>query len=198
MRKGLALSLVGVLLAGAVGWYWVAHEPSRPSAGGVRGSATRRAGQPFWDSWNVHKGRPSPAKAPFHFYDPLKGPPPQVTPRQRILEKDRLLRELAFKELRPPDLGDPSLASSYKVLAAQANRGNVQAATSLFKGLQYCKFHTQQVVPGSRGLDREIAHMRATRENMFGQPTDHPEAAVKRFQAVNRYCAGETSPAEDH
>ena len=191
MRKGLALSLVGVILAGAGGWYWVAHEPSRPSPGGTPGSATQRAVQPFWDSWNVHKGRPSPAKAPFHFYDPLKGPPPRVSLRQRIVEKDRFFRELIFKELQPDLTGRP-LAASYKAQAAQANRGNVQAATNLFNGLMYCKFHSLVLPAGSRGLERKIVHMRATREDMFGKPTDHPEAAVKRFQAVNRYCAGET------
>lgn len=192
MRKGLALGLVGVLLAGAGVGYWVTHEPSRPSAGGVRGSATRRAGQPFWDSWGVHKGRPSPDKAPFHFYDPLKDPPPYATPTELARWRGYLGVELNNDILRP-NLEGPPLVQEYRKLAGQANAGNTQAATTLFEGLAYCK----ELVPksfsshlGQAAVRQLLTRMRATHTDPEGHPTSHLAQVVHRAQASVRYCQG--------
>ncbi len=192
MRKGLALGLVGVLLAGAGVGYWVTHEPSRPSAGGVRGSATRRAGQPFWDFWGVHRSRPSPAKAPFHFYDPLKDPPPYATPTELARWRGHLEDELHNDILRP-DLEGPPLVQEYRKLAAQANAGNTQAATALFEGLAYCKYRVPKSFSGHLGraaVRQLLTRMRATHTDPKGRPTSHLAQVVHRAQASVRYCQG--------
>ncbi len=198
MRKGVAIGLVGLLLAGAGVGYWAGRDTTRPAAGRIPGSAARWAGQSFWNTRPAWKGQSHPVRTPFHFYDPLKGPPPRETPRQRAVDRDRLNRAGFFKPFQP-DLTGPPLASSYKILAAQANRGNVQAANILFKSLIYCKINAvnaKGAFSGSRGLERELAHMRATREDMYGMPTDHPHAAARRLREVSRYCAGETHPRQ--
>ncbi len=192
MRKGLALGLVGVLLAGAGVGYWVAHEPSRPSAGGVRGSATRKAGQPFWDSWGVHKGRPSPAKAPFHFYDPLKDPPPYATPTELARWRGHLEDELQ-DEILHPDLEGPPLVQEYRKLAGQANAGNIQAATTLFEGLAYCEDLVPKSFSGHLGraaVRQLLTRMRATHTDPKGRPTSHLAQVVRRAQRSARYCRG--------
>src|SRR5487761_932721 len=65
----------------------------------------------------------------FHFYSPLHDPPPVATADQ-LQHWHTALRTALINEIKP-DLNGPPLASIYNDEAADANKGDVQAATTL-------------------------------------------------------------------
>jgi hypothetical protein len=169
------------------------HQMAQPAA---RVSAARPAAHSGGVWPNTHLGFvPRRASAGFHYYNPLHDPPPSASPQQ-IKDWGIKLENRFLTDGLQPDFSGPPLASLYKTEAALANQGNTRAATMLFKGLEYCVFHSLALPDNPPALKQKIAQMKATHEDMYHLHTSHLASAITRLNETYHFCLGETHPKQ--
>lgn len=180
------LVVVVIILAGTL-WFMRASRNNAP----LPSVAAIPQTQPSSKALIVPSTKQTANGSAFHFYSPLHDPPPVATADQ-LQHWHTALRTALINEIKP-DLNGPPLASIYNDEAADANKGDVQAATTLFDGLAYCARETRGSLNNEQELNRTIEHMRETQTDRDGLHTANLAADIAHVQQQYHYCAGLTA-----
>lgn len=193
MRNKLIVGLLVLVVIIAAGVVW-SLQASRNSVRRSSIAAVPQA-QPVSQDLIASSTTQTEKASPFHFYSPLRDPPPSATPEQ-LRQWERKLNTTLNNEIKP-NLAGPPLANIYAEEAAEANHGDVQAATTLFKGLAYCARETQGPLDNAQELNDTVERMRYSHTDRWGARTANLTAAIAHVQQQYHYCAGLTTHVEN-
>ena len=184
-----ALTIVGV----AIGLAVISWMPPQTSSRAASGFSPPRRSSPLpqnTTSQEPIRHLPVPnARRGFHFYNPLRDPPPYATAKElRRWQHNFMTYILLQGGGLNPNLSGPPLATVYASEAAQAQRGNTQAASQLLEGLVYCSLVEEVTVFQTPEGDRYCAGLP---RSLYSYPSLNRWApiAIRSGNPISMYVA---------